>query len=62
MEAYKEGFSAVDFKCKKKNILTGVVNLDDAVKMIKKLTRDGRQVKIKFSYFVINILKLYIKL
>ena len=56
MEAYKEGFSAVDFKCKKKNILTGVVNLDDAVKMIAKLTRNGRQVKIKFSYLVINII------
>ena len=56
MEAYKEGFSAVGFKCENENILTGVVNLDDAVSMIAKLTRDGRQVKIKFSYFVINII------
>ena len=55
MEAYKKGFSAVGFKCKKKNILTGVVNLDDAVKVITELTRDGRQVEIKFSYIGIII-------
>ena len=55
MEAYKKGFSAVGFKCKKKNILTGVVNLDDAVKVITEITRDGRQVEIKFSYIGIII-------
>ena len=45
MEAYKEGFSAVGFKCKNENILTGVVNLCDAVDMITELTRDGGQVR-----------------
>ena len=48
MEAYKEGFSAVGFKCKNENIRTGVVNLNDAVDMISELTRDGRQVQIRF--------------
>ena len=45
MEAYKEGFSAVGFKCENENLRTGVVNLSDAVEMIKELTRDGRQVE-----------------
>ena len=44
MEAYKEGFSAVGFKCKNENIRTGVVNRQAAVDLIKELTRDGRQV------------------
>ena len=47
MEAYKEGFSAVGFKCKNENIRSGVVNLKDAVDMIKELTRDGCQVEMK---------------
>ena len=51
MEAYKEGFSAVGFKCENENLRTGVVNLSDAVKMITKLTRDGRQVE-KIILFV----------
>ena len=45
MEAYKEGFSAVGFKCENTNIRTGVVNLKEAVDMINELTRDGCQVK-----------------
>ena len=49
MEAYKEGFSAVGFKCKNENIRTGVVNLNDAVDMITELTRDGCQVQKSFQ-------------
>ena len=55
MEAYKEGFSAVGFKCENGNIRTGAVNLKDAVEMIKELTRDGCQVEMKVYYFVIII-------
>ena len=50
MEAYKEGFSAVGFKCENENIRTGVVNLKDAVDMIKELTRDGCQVKLRILF------------
>ena len=45
MEAYKEGFSAVAFKCEDENVRTGVVNLSDAIDLITELTRDGRQVE-----------------
>ena len=55
MEAYKEGFSAVGFKCKNENILTEVVNLKDAIDMITELTRDGCQVENIFCYFDIII-------
>ena len=55
MEAYKEGFSAVGFKCENENIRTGAVNLSDAVKMIAELTRDGCQVEKKSYYFVKKI-------
>ena len=55
MEAYKEGFAAVGFNCENENIRTGVVNLKDAVDMIKELTRDECQVEMKFYYFVIII-------
>ena len=51
MEAYKEGFSAVGFKCENENIRTGVVNLKDAVDMITELTRDGCQVRNKLYYY-----------
>ena len=44
MEAYKEGFSAVGFKCENHDVRTGVVTLSDAVDLITELTRDGRQV------------------
>ena len=50
MGAYKEGFSAVGFKCENQNIRTGVVNLNDAVDIITELTRDGRQVENLFYY------------
>ena len=50
MDAYKEGFSAVGFNCENENILTGVVNLKDAVDMIKELTRDGCQVKHRILF------------
>ena len=53
MEAYKEGFSAVGFKCENRNIRTGVVNLNDAVDIITELTRDGCQVEIKFYFFLL---------
>ena len=53
MEAYKEGFSAVGFKCENENIRTGVVNLQDAVDMIKELTRDGCQVKHRILFLYI---------
>ena len=48
MEAYKEGFSAVGFKCENQNIRTGEVNRQDAVDIIKQLTRDGCQVENRF--------------
>ena len=54
MEAYKEGFSAVGFNCENENIRTGVVNLKDAVDMIKELTRDECQVDEIYN-FVIKI-------
>ena len=44
MDPYKEGFSAVGFDCSDKNFLTGVVNLNDAVEMIEKITSQGIQV------------------
>ena len=58
MEAYKEGFSAVGFKCENENIGTGVVNLKDAVDMISELTRDGCQVRNKLYYYDIKISKI----
>ena len=45
MKAYKEGFSAVGFKCENRDVRTGVVTLGDAVGMIDELTIDGRQVE-----------------
>ena len=53
MEAYKEGFSAVGFRCKNENLRTGVVDQKDAVEMIKELTRDGCQVEKYFYYFIL---------
>ena len=50
MGAYKEGFSAVGFKCENQGLRTGVVNLNDAVDIITELTRDGRQVENLFYY------------
>ena len=57
MEAYKEGFSAVGFKCINQNVLTGEVNRQDAVDIIKELTRDGCQVGNKF--LLINTFEHY---